>query len=58
MHTPTRSLRPGSGKVGETVTHSIRAARVQAPNGIARTAGPKRNVNSSMVLKIRFLDYL
>lgn len=65
-----RGLTPESDEVVETLTHFIRAARAQAPNGFGRTVDQKLFIlgyiagvvnfvaNSSMMLKIRFLDYL
>jgi hypothetical protein len=56
--------------VVESLAHFIMAARAQAPNGFGRTVDQKLFVlgyiagvvnfvaNSSMMLKIRFLDYL
>ncbi len=65
-----RTLTPESDEVIETLTHFIRVARAQAPNGFGRTVDQKLYIlgyiagvvnfvaNSSMMLKIRFLDYL
>ncbi len=65
-----RALTPESDEVIETLTHFIRVARAQAPNGFGRTVDQKLYIlgyiagvvnfvaNSSMMLKIRFLDYL
>ena len=65
-----RALTPESDEVVETLTHFIKAARSEAPNGFGRTVDQKLFIlgyiagvvnfvaNSSMMLKIRFLDYL
>ncbi len=65
-----RTLTPASDEVVEALTHFIKAARGQAPNGFGRTVDQKLYIlgyiagvvnfvaNSSMVLKIKFLDYL
>jgi len=65
-----RTLTPEADEVVETLTHFIKAARAQAPNGFGRTVDQKLYIlgyiagvvnfvaNSSMMLKIRFLDYL
>ncbi len=63
-------LTPETDEVVESLTHFIKAARAQAPNGFGRTVDQKLYIlgyiagvvnfaaNSSMMLKIRFLDYL
>jgi len=65
-----RTLAPATDEVVEALTHFIKAARAQAPNGFGRTVDQKLYIlgyiagvvncvaNSSMMLKIRFLDYL
>jgi CheY-like chemotaxis protein len=65
-----RTLSPATDEVVESLTHFIKAARAQAPNGFGRTVDQKLFIlgyiagvvncvaNSSMMLKIRFLDYL
>ncbi|MBM3547822.1 MAG: response regulator [Alphaproteobacteria bacterium] len=65
-----RMLSPSTDEVVEGLTHFIRAARGQAPNGFGRTVDQKLFIlgyiagvvnfvaNSSMMLKIRFIDYL
>lgn len=65
-----RTLTPESDEVVEMLTHFIRVARSQAPNGFGKTVDQKLYIlgyiagvvnfvaNSSMMLKIRFLDYL
>ncbi|MBM3536183.1 MAG: response regulator [Alphaproteobacteria bacterium] len=65
-----RTLTPAADEVVEALTHFIKSARGQAPNGFGRTVDQKLYIlgyiagvvnfaaNSSMMLKIRFLDYL
>lgn len=65
-----RLLTPETDEVVETLTHFIKVARAEAPNGFGRTVDQKLYIlgyiagvvnfvaNSSMMLKIRFLDYL